>query len=516
MAVPAVAISLTLLAIGIGAAWYFHVQDANFSLLLKRLTAENQAGVEVANKLTGIRRQLTLYRRHDETHSLKSIQQLDEEFWQWLSQAEQLSSSDEQRTWVLQTREAYQPASAELRVAWQSPESEPISDGRIELLISDVISGRALPAAENYRQSSQRAVLQASEENIVITGRVTIGLVVLGLCGALAGLLIGYVMSRVVSRSVVQLNLPIRDAAGKLAEVIGPVSLRGVDRLDDVKPALHDLADQIGKVVIRLQKSQRDALRAEQLAALGQLAAGMAHELRNPLTSIKLLVQSAAEQGASGVLEGRDLIILEQEIVRLERAIQLFLDFARPAKLQKQRFDLREVIENTVELVSKRAARQHVKLICQLSDRPLLIEADAEQIRQVTLNLLINSLDVLPGGGTIDITVDLPDNPRDAHTGDISATVRRVLLQICDNGPGLPDSLVERIFEPFVSTKETGLGLGLSICRRIVEDHGGTIGAGNRAGGGAEFHVELPLAESSALLPAIESLKPTTQGIHAV
>ena len=132
------------------------------------------------------------------------------------------------------------------------------------------------------------------------------------------------------------------------------------------------------------------------MAALGQLAAGLAHELRNPLTAMKILIQAAVEARAAAGLSGRDLAVLDAETARLERSIQTFLDFARPPKLEKRPGDIRQAFQQTLELVRARANRQGVQIECESGRRPLGIEADHEQLRQVFLNLLFNALDALP------------------------------------------------------------------------------------------------------------------------
>ena len=209
------------------------------------------------------------------------------------------------------------------------------------------------------------------------------------------------------------------------------------------------------------------------------MAAGIAHELRNPLMPIKILVQSAAERRPSPGLDGRDLTVLEQEISRLERSIQTFLDFARPPRIEKTTFAVRDVLEQIVKLLEARAERQGVRIECRFPAEPARIEADVGQFRQVVLNLLLNALDAVPHGGAIGLEMTNED--------------RVLTLRVADTGGGLPGELGEQIFEPFVSTKETGLGLGLSICKRIVEAHGGEIRAANRPEGGAVFTVRLPM-----------------------
>jgi signal transduction histidine kinase len=218
----------------------------------------------------------------------------------------------------------------------------------------------------------------------------------------------------------------------------------------------------------------------------------MAHELRNPLTSMKILVQGAADGqdgGANGVgtvlpgpvLGGSDLTILEEEIERLERLTQAFLDYARPPKLERRVVDIRPLVDQTIQLVSRRASLSGVHIDFHPPDGPCLAAVDAGQLRQVVLNLVLNALDAMTGGGRI--TIRLEAGPGDWLT-----------LVVADTGCGLPTKLGNRIFMPFTTTKENGMGLGLSICQRITEAHGGTIHGENRPEGGAVFTVRLPLA----------------------
>jgi len=157
--------------------------------------------------------------------------------------------------------------------------------------------------------------------------------------------------------------------------------------------------------VERLQQREREVLRAEQLAAVGQLAAGLAHELRNPLMPIKIMVQAASDQGNGAGLHGRDLAIIEHEITRLEQSIQDFLDFARPPEPEKTGFDLRPVVQQTLDLLTARADRQHVQLNAALTDEVVAVVADRGQLRQVLVNLMLNALDAMPEGGEIDVSL---------------------------------------------------------------------------------------------------------------
>ncbi len=371
----------------------------------------------------------------------------------------------------------------------------------------DVLENKLLTPAQVYLETNEDDIETSNAKNLQVGKRVVLGLLLLGICGPVSGLVAGYGIARGYSRSIVRLSLPIQDAAGKLNEIVGPITFSSQAGLEEIEIVLHKIADQIGAVVERLQESRREALRAEQLAAVGQMAAGIAHELRNPLMAMKILVQAAAE-ASPPALADRDLLVLEEEITRLERSAETFLDFARPPELERRTFDLRLLVGQVLDLVSSRATRQGIRVSCEVPEKPAIpVRADMGQVRQVLLNLLLNALDAVPEGGTISVAIDPA-----ASVGNGSAAW--VVVRVSDTGRGLPGDLGAKIFEPFVSSKPTGIGLGLSICKRIVESHGGQIEAVNRPEGGAEFTIRLP-ANAVADTPATAPNPPLTVSSHS-
>jgi len=218
------------------------------------------------------------------------------------------------------------------------------------------------------------------------------------------------------------------------------------------------------------------------MMAVGQVAAGVAHELRNPLTSIKGLVQvNLREQGAHG-LPVDDLEVIEHEIRRMEKTLQTFLDFARPPKPDRRLQNVATNVERVIALVGGRARKQQVELRFLHPATPVMAEVDGDQVQQLLLNLVLNALDAMPQVGRIEI--DLRP-PRD---GVLELYVR-------DTGPGIAPHIIPKVFETFVSSKETGVGLGLPLSRRIAEDHGGTLTAYNLPEEGACFLLRLPAAD---------------------
>jgi signal transduction histidine kinase len=311
-----------------------------------------------------------------------------------------------------------------------------------------------------------------------IVNRLTWGLLAVGIGAPLSGLLLGYMMARSLYQSMCQLSVRIRDAHGRLTSELHPVTLEAPNDLPDLHRQMQGVVVEIERVVERLQQSERQVLRAEQLAAVGQVAAGVAHELRNPLTSVKMLVQAGMEGAQPTGLTADDLGIIEHEIRRMEACIQTFLDFARPPHSERRQTDLLVILRRAAALVEGRARRQKVTIATDLPSEPLELCIDSEQIQQVVVNLLLNALDALPQGGTIRLEVSAPSG---------AAVVR-----VRDTGPGIAPEIMDGMFEPFVSGKETGLGLGLSICRRLVEAHGGSINGCNPPQGGALFEFTLP------------------------
>lgn len=220
--------------------------------------------------------------------------------------------------------------------------------------------------------------------------------------------------------------------------------------------------------------------RADRLAALGTLTAGMAHEIRNPLGAIG---------GAAEILE-RDypqdhprrefLDILRREIVRLNAIVSKYLDYARPQAPELRPVELNEAVRAALDLVGKSAVGASIALDTRLAEALPAVRADAGQIHQVLVNLLLNAVQAMPDGGTVEIATWAEEGV--------------AVVEVRDHGAGLPDVPVERLFEPFYTTKAAGTGLGLHVCRRIAQSHGGRLDAANAEGGGAAFRLVLPIA----------------------
>jgi two-component system, NtrC family, sensor histidine kinase HydH len=492
---PIIIVSSVLLAVGIVGAWHVHRLHKNSAEVL----AVNVANIRAAEELEIVIRETRhrLYRflaTGNRTH-LDDVPALRVDTEHWLKEAERSAATPREQELVAAIKLGYAHFVEEFsRLAELDPGGE-IDFDEMKALARDVLENEVLVYTHEYLDLNEQEVTRNVEQNQQIARRLMLGLVLLGVCGSAAGLLAGYGIAVGIRRRIVQLGVPIRDVAGKLNDVVGPITVSADPGFDDLEQVLQNVSDRVATVVAQLERSQREMLRRVQLAAVGQLAAGLAHELRNPLMSMKFLVQSAVDRPERAGLDGRDLEVIDEEMERLEHLVQTFLDFARPPQLQRREVDLNSVIQQTVQFVAPRAERQATALEYEPSEQPIAIEADVAQVRQVLLNLLLNSLDAVRDGGRVQ--VEASHNGRAGATGNGQPSsdgdhAGWVSIRVSDTGCGLPKGSGERIYEPFFSTKETGIGLGLPISKRIIEDHGGEILAADCKEGGAVFTILLP------------------------
>jgi two-component system sensor histidine kinase HydH len=360
--------------------------------------------------------------------------------------------------------------------AWEKMDRESAGWEKRLFQAADLLETDTLLRCQDLVDYNVRQMDRAEDEHNQAMRRLAWGMGGVGAAGAVAGLFLGYGVARGLSMTIRRLQVRVRDAAGKLGPGLTEIVLTGEGDVARLEGDMQELMGRIEQTVAKLQQREIEVLRAEQLAAVGQLAAGVAHEIRNPLTSIKILVQAGREE--AGSLSAEDLEVIEREVVRMEGSLKIFLDFARLPKPEQREQDLTTIVSRTFDLVRGRAAKQNVALKLTRPPGPILIQADSEQIQQVLVNLSLNALDVMPTGGTLEIAV----KPSAGH----------VAVSVVDTGPGIGEELMPRLFEPFMSTKETGLGLGLVISRRIAEEHGGRLSASNRPEGGACFTLTLP------------------------
>ena len=359
-------------------------------------------------------------------------------------------------------------------------------------------------SAQELFRINQGAIEDYRVQREGITHKILWGRFTILLIGPLMGLILGWRSARRLDRNIARIAVTLHDADTKSNSNIGTLAIDGTSNFEDVQQQAEQVAERMRQVSRELQSARREVLQAERLAAVGELAAGVAHEIRNPLTSVKLLLQYAIRKASGPTLDESQLRLILDEIGRMESTIQGLLDFARPPKLNIVKHDLRQTLQRALNLIDSRARQQGIEIITGKMSTPLIVDGDTEKLHQVLVNLLINAVEAMPDGGRLSIDaedamigIDIPQSP----TADTSGHYREqpgnhvAVIRVRDTGEGIANNVLSRLFEPFATTKERGTGLGLAVSHRIIEEHHGTIRADNGPAGGAEFTLMIPMIE---------------------
>lgn len=232
------------------------------------------------------------------------------------------------------------------------------------------------------------------------------------------------------------------------------------------------------------RKINQHLVRAAKLASLEQVSASAAHEIRNPLTSIKMRLYSLKEELEAGSTASDDLNVINEEINRMESTVNNFLDFARPHEPNLQLTDIGQILEGTVNLIVPKARSQNIAIEKQFKDFPVELKIDRQQIRQVFLNIILNAIEAMPNGGLLRIDA--------ANNGDKKSN-KFLEIQIRDSGIGIPSDIKHKMTEPFFTTKTDGTGLGLFIASRIIKMHKGSLNIESYSGKGTTVILKIPV-----------------------
>ncbi len=304
----------------------------------------------------------------------------------------------------------------------------------------------------------------------------TVGLVYTAFCGLVFMVVVSWFLSRSVTR-------PLEDLA-QVARKLGSGQFPGRAPVKG-PPEVRALAQAFNEMTEKLQEYQQRLVETERLATAAQLAASVAHEIKNPLTSLRLAAELLCALLSDQPEMAKRAEVILKEATRLENIVQNMLKRTRKLELKLEETDLNSLAQEVVESASYQIKARGQTVSLELAEEPVQAMADAEKIKQVVWNLLNNASDVTPKGGVIKIRTEILDE-------------ERVAVIVEDSGPGVPEDRLKELFKPFYTTKPDGTGLGLAISRQIVLLHRGELILENREEGGARAKVILPRVQPQA------------------
>jgi len=287
------------------------------------------------------------------------------------------------------------------------------------------------------------------------------------------------------------LNKPIKTLMAAIEEIATGPTLREI-KIDHAPPEIESLVDAFNRMQLAIRErrrlNQEKLMRSDRLAVLGQLAAGVAHEINNPLGSILLFTRLIMQQSQGDAQMRDNLERIEKETKRCHAIVQSLLDFARQREPKVEQVNVNRTLDATLKFFEGQALFQNIQLVRQYCERLPLISADQLQLQQVFMNIILNAADAMNGKGILTLETAC------AKSGE------SIEIFISDTGCGIPPENLDRIFDPFFTTKEVGhgTGLGLSVSYGIIQAHQGEISVSSTPGVGSRFTITLPTARKSA------------------
>lgn len=273
---------------------------------------------------------------------------------------------------------------------------------------------------------------------------------------------------------------PVQEILEKVSYPDKKVSIKD---LKELKGHVDQLIKDMDFTHEALEKSRETLIQAEKMALVGRLAAGTAHTIRNPLTSVKMRLYSLSRSLQLSPEQKEDFDVITQEIQHIDHILQNFLEFSRPPKLRPKNISPSDIVDELLDLLHHRLSAYSVSVKVIREGKLPLVLADPELLKEAMVNITINACEAMENGGELVITEEVKEIP---------GLGRSAAISFSDNGPGIPEEIRSKVFQPFFTTKEQGTGLGLSIASRIVHEHGGRIKLLTKEGQGTTFTIYLP------------------------
>jgi signal transduction histidine kinase len=466
--------------------WMVHRMDSAVSSVIGSKVAALNVSQELESSLAMQRGLLSYYYIDGNSEWLTQLDQHRYEFESWLGKAREFADSDRQRE-LLNDIESKYVRYTDLRervIDLYKAEKREEGYALHKEVRNPFFAIRDL--CEQFKQVQYERVVAIAKGIRMKVTFFDIAASVAMVCALGLGITLGVLL---LSRVLV----PIRLLA-LTADRSGGASLDEPDEVKVLGKKIQGLVESIDTTRIELEQSREHLLQSEKLAQIGKLAAGVAHSIRNPLTSVKMRLFSLERTLSLSAAQKEDFDVISEEIRHIDTIVGNFLEFSRPPKLKIQKASPSEVVDMAVQLLRHRIESYGVTVELMRNRKLPDVDCDPEQLKEVLVNLIINACEAMGDGGRILITEE---------EGSTESMGSVVVIRISDTGPGIPEAIREKIFQPFYTTKQEGTGLGLSIAARIIEEHKGCLSVKGRPNKGTTFTVTLPCQEERAWLRSL-------------
>ena len=462
---------------GLVAMWHTYRMDHLFASVVDTGVVGLQGAEELETSLTRQKGLTTYFFLDGNPEWLIQLDQLNQAFNNWLEKARSLADTDKELGILSEIESKYLHyifARDQVIDLYKKGEREAGArrhwDVREEFFaIRDLCD--QYKAINKERIELARTQSRAEAKTINTLASVAIPSVLL------MGILLAYIFLNQILKPI---RLMAMGAAGTDIGLVFP------DEMTALRSRMDSLIEDVDQTQSELQQSREHLLQAEKLAMVGKLAAGVAHTIRNPLTSVNMRLFSLQRTLELSPTQQEDFEVISEEIQHIDTIVQNFLEFSRPPKLKMQKISPSDVVDMALQLLRHRFDSYRVKVGVERERRLANVEADPEQLKEVLINLLVNGCEAVGDGGSIVIS---------ESEGVAEPLGQVVVIRVSDNGPGIPKSIQDKVFQPFFSTKEEGTGLGLSLAHRIVKEHGGWLSLKSKEGEGTTFAITLPCRE---------------------
>ena len=462
---------------GLVMVWYTYRMEGVLAYIIDKNVSVFQAAEALENALVNQKGFVSYYFLDSDPDWLRQLEKYRRIFRERLNEARSLVETERQKEAINRIESKYtQYITLKDQVIAYYKEGEREAGARIHKEVRNHFF-KILELCEKYKNLHKERVNQARDKSHAQAKNLRIIAVTAIITAFFLGLLLVFVLIKQVLAPIRRLTLRA-DPEG--------ASLQSQDEIKALSHSVHGLIEDVDHTHFELEKSRETLLQAEKMALVGKLAAGMAHSIRNPLTSMKMRLFSLGRTLDLSTLQQEDFDVISEESRHIDNIVQNFLEFSRPPKLRMQKISPSEVVDLVIQLSQHRLESCDVDIKLNRKHPLPGIQADPEQLKEALVNIVVNACESMERGGSIIIH---EEEAFEAQSGRVS------MIRLTDNGPGIPESIQEKVFQPFFTTKEEGTGLGLSIAARIVEEHGGRLDLISKEVEGTTFTIILPIKE---------------------